>query len=120
MKEACKLQNPSFGAEQADIQLNASVGKDWEMVLEVLSCHSRSGAGLLAAEAPAGLNSLGPRAKRSKRECLEENSVSPCLRAQASFPECLIHNTQALSGQASKGLCWIVCPTLLYQTLLTL
>lgn len=97
----CKLQNPSFGVEQATIQLNALTGKDQELVLEVFSCHARHGAGLLALEAPAGLTSLGPRAKRSKRECSEGDFVSPCLRTQASFPECLICNTQALPGQAS-------------------
>ena len=102
MQGVCKLQNPSFGAEQATVQLNTLTGKDWELVLEVLSCHSRRGAGLLAVEAPAGLTSLGPRAKRSKRECLGGDSVSPCLRAQASFTERLICKTQALPGQAAN------------------
>lgn len=68
----------------------------------MLSCFSRYGAGLLVVEAPAGLTSLGPRANRSKGKHLEGDSVSPCPRDQASFTECLICNTQALPGHASK------------------
>lgn len=52
---------------------------------------------LLAVEAPSAVTPL--------------EGVLP-LRAQPSFAECLICNTQALPGQAPTELCWVGLPTL--------